>query len=135
LEIVSTCKVNSKKEKKWSEFYESSLCWPIVMQCTRFTYNVRCRLKEITRTPGLSSGFFRSMLLTSPRLKTSTGTWLDDYRNSNKIQHLKYKQQQHWEKQMMKTYKAPEYLVGSGATIDLFILLISACISCSKDGK
>lgn len=28
-----------------------------------------------------------------------------------------------------RTYKAPEYFVGSGATIDLFILLISACIS------
>lgn len=32
-----------------------------------------------------------------------------------------------------RTYKAPEYLVGSGATIDLFILLIRACISCSNN--
>lgn len=31
-----------------------------------------------------------------------------------------------------KTYKEPEYTVGSGATNDLFILLISACISCSN---
>ena len=36
-------------------------------------------------------------------------------------------------KAKQQTYKAPEYLVGSGATIDLFILLISACISCSID--
>lgn len=27
------------------------------------------------------------------------------------------------------TYNGPEYFVGSGATIDLFILLMSACIS------
>jgi hypothetical protein len=30
-----------------------------------------------------------------------------------------------------QTYNAPEYMVGRGATIDLFILLIRACISCS----
>lgn len=36
---------------------------------------------------------------------------------------------------MKNTYKAPEYLVGSGATIDLFILLMSACISCARDRK
>lgn len=30
------------------------------------------------------------------------------------------------------THNAPEYFVGRGATIDLFILLISACMSCSK---
>ena len=30
-----------------------------------------------------------------------------------------------------QTHNAPEYMVGRGATIDLFILLIRACISCS----
>jgi len=72
-------KLQSKKKKWiWREFYASSLWWPIVMRSTRLTYNVRCSLKEITHTPGLSSGFFRSMLLTSPRLETWTGTWLED---------------------------------------------------------
>lgn len=31
-----------------------------------------------------------------------------------------------------RTYNGPEYFVGSGATIDLFILLIRACISFDK---
>lgn len=31
------------------------------------------------------------------------------------------------------TYNAPEYTVGRGATIDLFILLIRACMSCIYD--
>lgn len=33
------------------------------------------------------------------------------------------------------THKALEYIVGSGATIDLFILLINACMSCSDEDK
>jgi hypothetical protein len=32
-----------------------------------------------------------------------------------------------------KTHKALEYIVGSGATIDLFILWINACMSCSDE--
>lgn len=39
------------------------------------------------------------------------------------------------EKKKEKTYNAPEYFVGSGATMDLFILFISACISCSMKYK
>jgi len=34
-----------------------------------------------------------------------------------------------------KTYNAPEYFVGNGATMDLLILLIRACISCLKQLK
>lgn len=33
------------------------------------------------------------------------------------------------------TYNAPVYFVGRGATIDLLILVISACISCSRNMK
>lgn len=33
------------------------------------------------------------------------------------------------------THNAPVYLVGSGATIDLFILLISACMSWPRNQK
>jgi hypothetical protein len=31
-----------------------------------------------------------------------------------------------------EAYNAPEYKVGRGATTDLFILFISACMSCQK---